>query len=178
MPSTLRGLHSMRSLLNVCNVRRVTPGIYRILFRSSSGTVSKLQAPPGQAITRDPFARSPRFSFHRLQSTQSSCRPSSFLTSTLTTRSMASLTPYQAAPSWTHSASDVLVLTKEAIRRDWELLNKVASLAPADCNFASVRDTVALGCMNYCSFSMAHAAGFREFCAILSCTLEIYVNRG
>ncbi|KAI0927259.1 hypothetical protein AcV5_010517 [Taiwanofungus camphoratus] len=128
----------MRSLLNVCNVRRVTPGIYRILFRSSSGTVSKLQAPPGQAITRDPFARSPRFSFHRLQSTQSSCRPSSFLTSTLTTRSMASLTPYQAAPSWTHSASDVLVLTKEAIRRDWELLNKVASLAPADCNFASV----------------------------------------
>ncbi|TFY69553.1 hypothetical protein EVJ58_g360, partial [Rhodofomes roseus] len=48
---------------------------------------------------------------------------------------MASFTPPQAAPTWTHSADDVLRLTKEAIANDTTALDKVAALKPEDCNF-------------------------------------------
>lgn len=51
---------------------------------------------------------------------------------------MASLTPPQAAPTWTHSAEDVMKLTKEAIEEDRKVQNKVAAIAPKDCGFASV----------------------------------------
>ncbi|KZT12028.1 Metalloprotease [Laetiporus sulphureus 93-53] len=51
---------------------------------------------------------------------------------------MASLTPPQPPPSWTHSAEQVLELTKDAIAKDRELKDSVAALPSADCNFPSV----------------------------------------
>ncbi|TRM63928.1 hypothetical protein BD626DRAFT_547704 [Schizophyllum amplum] len=51
---------------------------------------------------------------------------------------MASLTPPQPAPTWTHSAEDIMRLTKEAIEADRTHQDKVAALAEADCNFDSV----------------------------------------
>lgn len=54
------------------------------------------------------------------------------------TNYMTSLIPPQPAPIWTHSADDVMRLTKEAIAEDREVQNKVAALPPQDCNFASV----------------------------------------
>lgn len=53
---------------------------------------------------------------------------------------MASLTPPQPAPTWTHTADDVMRLTKEAIKKDREVQDKVAALAPKDCNMSSVSD--------------------------------------
>jgi hypothetical protein len=56
----------------------------------------------------------------------------------LTSTSMSSLTPPQPAPTWTHTADDVMRLTKEAIAKDQEVQDKVAALAPEDCNMSSV----------------------------------------
>lgn len=56
----------------------------------------------------------------------------------LTSTSMSPLTPPQPAPTWTHTADDVMRLTKEAIARDQEVQDKVAALAPEDCNMSSV----------------------------------------
>lgn len=50
---------------------------------------------------------------------------------------MASLTPPQPPPTWTHSADDVLRLTKEAIQKDKAALDKVAALKPEECTFDS-----------------------------------------
>ncbi|EMD39827.1 hypothetical protein CERSUDRAFT_81164 [Gelatoporia subvermispora B] len=58
---------------------------------------------------------------------------------------MASLTPPQSAPVWTHSAEDVLRLTKEAIAEERELQDKVAALKPEECSFESVLLTLARG---------------------------------
>ncbi|GBE84946.1 Saccharolysin [Sparassis crispa] len=58
---------------------------------------------------------------------------------------MASLNPPQAPPTWTHSAADVLALTKEAIARDRELNDRIGALTPADCNFTSVFAALAQG---------------------------------
>jgi hypothetical protein len=63
----------------------------------------------------------------------------SAITST-STGMMASLTPPQPAPTWTHTADDVMRLTKEAIKKDREVQDKVAALAPKDCNMSSVSD--------------------------------------
>lgn len=54
------------------------------------------------------------------------------------TNTMHPLTPPQPAPTWTHSAEDVMRLTKEAIADDRQVQNQVAALAPQDCNFSSV----------------------------------------
>ncbi|KAL1689134.1 hypothetical protein GGG16DRAFT_93984 [Schizophyllum commune] len=51
---------------------------------------------------------------------------------------MANLTPPQPPPQWTHSAEDILRLTKEAIEVNRAEQDKVAALKEADCNFNSV----------------------------------------
>lgn len=51
---------------------------------------------------------------------------------------MASLIPPQPAPTWTHTPEQVMSLTKTAIEQDREVQDKVASLAPKDCNLSSV----------------------------------------
>lgn len=50
-----------------------------------------------------------------------------------------SLTPPQAAPSWNHTAEDIISLTKDAIAKHKATDDKVGALAPEDCNFESVR---------------------------------------
>lgn len=60
------------------------------------------------------------------------------LFSASSTSAMATLTPPQLAPTWTHSAEDIVRLTKEAIAQDRGVQDKVAALAPEDCNFSSV----------------------------------------
>ena len=52
---------------------------------------------------------------------------------------MATLTPPQAAPKWTHTPEDVLRLTKEALAQYSAIEDSVAALAPTECNFESVR---------------------------------------
>ena len=58
--------------------------------------------------------------------------------SSSSTDTMTSLTPPQPSLKWTHTAEDVMRLTKEAIEKDRDLLDKVAALPPSDCNMASV----------------------------------------
>ncbi|EED82275.1 predicted protein [Postia placenta Mad-698-R] len=50
---------------------------------------------------------------------------------------MASLTPPQLALRWSHSADDILSLTKQAITKHGEGLDKIAALPKKDCNFDS-----------------------------------------
>ncbi|EKM49553.1 uncharacterized protein PHACADRAFT_265095 [Phanerochaete carnosa HHB-10118-sp] len=57
---------------------------------------------------------------------------------------MASLTPPQPAPSWTHSPEDVRRIAKELIDNDRKLMDKISSLPPEECTFDSVRDLLAL----------------------------------
>ena len=52
---------------------------------------------------------------------------------------MATLTPPHAAPKWTHSAQEILDLTKAEIANHKAAEDKVAALAPSECNFESVR---------------------------------------
>lgn len=58
---------------------------------------------------------------------------------------MANLTPPQPPPQWTHSAEDILRLTKEAIEVNRAEQDKVAALKEADCNFDSVRVVLSRG---------------------------------
>ncbi|EGN98007.1 hypothetical protein SERLA73DRAFT_109304 [Serpula lacrymans var. lacrymans S7.3] len=51
---------------------------------------------------------------------------------------MPSITPPQAAPSWSHTPEQVLSLTKDAIAKYTEVLDKVAALPASGCNFESV----------------------------------------
>lgn len=51
---------------------------------------------------------------------------------------MAALTPPVLPPSWTHSAEDVLRITKGLIAKDRELNDKIAALPAEECNFESV----------------------------------------
>ena len=66
---------------------------------------------------------------HRSQSTFSFSAPTA----------MSSLAPPQPPPKWTHTPDEVLALTKGAIARHRGQQDAVAALAPADCNFSSVR---------------------------------------
>ena len=63
----------------------------------------------------------------------------SLLTST-SAGNMAPSIPPQPAPTWTHTADDVMRLTKEAIAKDQEVQDEVAALAPKHCNMSSVSD--------------------------------------
>ena len=54
---------------------------------------------------------------------------------------MASLTPPQPPPTWTHTPEDVKRITKELIEKDKQLTDKIAALAPEECNFETVRRT-------------------------------------
>ncbi|KAI0050407.1 metallopeptidase MepB [Auriscalpium vulgare] len=51
---------------------------------------------------------------------------------------MASLTPPQPAPSWSHSAKEILDLTKEAIEKERTLQDKIAALPDEEATFESV----------------------------------------
>ncbi|OSX59824.1 hypothetical protein POSPLADRAFT_1183536 [Postia placenta MAD-698-R-SB12] len=51
---------------------------------------------------------------------------------------MASLTPSQPALRWSHSADEILSLTKQAITKHGEGLDKIAALPKKDCNFDSL----------------------------------------
>lgn len=52
---------------------------------------------------------------------------------------MASLTPPQPAPKWTHTAQEIVDLTKAAIAKHKEVEDKIAALSPVESNFESVR---------------------------------------
>src|SRR6266576_1618928 len=63
-------------------------------------------------------------------------RSLSFLSAISPSDSMvASLTPPQLAPSWTHSPQDIKRLTTELIAKERALLDKVGALKPDECNF-------------------------------------------
>ncbi|KAF4590074.1 hypothetical protein EYR40_009527 [Pleurotus pulmonarius] len=49
-----------------------------------------------------------------------------------------SLTPPQAAPSWNHTAEDIISLTKDAIAKHKATDDKVGALTPEACNFESI----------------------------------------
>ena len=55
---------------------------------------------------------------------------------------MANLTPPQPPPVWTHTPKDVLDLTKEAIKKDREVQDKIAKLPASECNFDTVSATL------------------------------------
>ena len=52
---------------------------------------------------------------------------------------MASLTPPQPPPTWTHSPEDVLRITKEQIQKHKESLDKIGALKEEESNFETVR---------------------------------------
>jgi hypothetical protein len=71
----------------------------------------------------------------------SSSLPSIFASSSLSSPNMSNLTPPQPPPVWTHTSKDVLDLTKEAIRKDREVQDKIAKLPASECNFDTVSAT-------------------------------------
>ena len=62
------------------------------------------------------------------------------LFSALTSSTMSSLIPPQPAPTWTHTADDVMRLTKETIAMARGIQDEVATLPPRGCNMSSVSD--------------------------------------
>jgi hypothetical protein len=69
----------------------------------------------------------------------SSSLSSIFASSSLSPSNMASLTPPQPPPVWTHTPEDVLNLTKEAIEKDRGVQDRVAKLFASECTFDTVR---------------------------------------
>ncbi|KAI0789664.1 metallopeptidase MepB [Abortiporus biennis] len=51
---------------------------------------------------------------------------------------MTSLTPPQATPKWTHTAKEILDLTKDQIEKHKAVEDKIAKLSPSECSFKSV----------------------------------------
>lgn len=51
---------------------------------------------------------------------------------------MASLVPPQPPPIWTHSAEEIVELTKKEIAKHRAAEDTVAALSPSECNFKSV----------------------------------------
>jgi hypothetical protein len=107
----LTGLGVLLGLATV-HVKRLTVG--------SSARYIQLEAVTPHALSR---------SLHSAQG---------FLSVLTSTDTMASLIPPQLSPTWTHTADDVTRLTKEVIAQDRSVQDKVAALAPDDCNMASV----------------------------------------
>lgn len=64
-----------------------------------------------------------------------------FAPSSMSSSNMVSLTPPQPPPVWTHSPEDVLSLTKEAIKKDREVQDRIAKLPASECNFETVSAT-------------------------------------
>ncbi|KAF7346236.1 Metallopeptidase MepB [Mycena sanguinolenta] len=64
-------------------------------------------------------------------------RPRSFSAITIPSTSMA-ITPPQPPPEWTHSAEDVVKLTKECIASHRAVEDKIGALPPSDCTYESV----------------------------------------
>jgi hypothetical protein len=71
----------------------------------------------------------------------SSSLSSIFASSSLPSSNMANLTPPQPPPVWTHAPEDVLNLSKEAIKKDREVQDKVAKLPASECDFDTVSAT-------------------------------------
>lgn len=80
---------------------------------------------------------------YRSQSTFSGLFSSITSTSGDGSANMASLTPPQSPPKWTHTAKEILDLTKEQIEKHKVAEDKVAALPPSECSFESVRDPFA-----------------------------------
>ncbi|KAL4250649.1 peptidase M3 family protein [Abortiporus biennis] len=51
---------------------------------------------------------------------------------------MVSITPPQPPPKWTHTAKEILDLTKAEIEKHKSVEDKIAALPPSECNFKSV----------------------------------------
>jgi len=68
----------------------------------------------------------------------SSSLSSIFAPSSLSSSNMADLTPPQPPPVWTHTPENVLYLTKEAVKKDREVQDRVAKLPASECNFETV----------------------------------------
>ena len=112
-----------KSLFSLASIGTLTIGLVVKSIASSHGH----QTPRYISVTsRHPIARS-------LSSAQS------IFSFTSTNSNMANLIPPQAPPSWTHSAEDVMRLTKSAIEEDRKVQDTVGGLAAKDCNYQSVR---------------------------------------
>jgi len=64
-----------------------------------------------------------------------------FDTLSFSSSNMANLTPPQPPPVWTHTPEQVVTLTKEAIKKDREVEDRVAKLLASECNFDTVSAT-------------------------------------
>lgn len=64
-----------------------------------------------------------------------------FDTLSFSSSNMANLTPPQPPPVWTHTPEQVVTLTKEAIKKDREVQDRVAKLLASECNFDTVSTT-------------------------------------
>lgn len=76
---------------------------------------------------------------HRLHSTLSSLFSSISSGTSESGFDMTTLVPPQAPPKWTHTAEEIIALTKKEIEKHKAVEDKVAALAPEECNFKSVR---------------------------------------
>ena len=64
-----------------------------------------------------------------------------FNTLSFSSSNMANLSPPQPPPVWTHTPEQVITLTKEAIKKDREVQDRVAKFLASDCNFDTVSIT-------------------------------------
>ncbi|EPT05216.1 Metalloprotease [Fomitopsis schrenkii] len=121
--------------------RRSLPNAHQLSSTTTSPSLSlpARHTPPGAPSVTRTWATSPRDLYlHRSRNTLSPLRARLYSTAfsfQTTNPAMASLTPPQPPPTWTHSADDVLRLTKEAIEKDKATLDKVAALKPEECSF-------------------------------------------
>ena len=81
---------------------------------------------------------------------------------------MATLTPPQTAPKWTHTPEDVIRLTKDALAEYSATEDSVAALAPAECNFESVRHAP------FSCHGIVTDMGFRRRQVFVSCSARQY----
>jgi hypothetical protein len=79
---------------------------------------------------------------------------------------MANLTPPQPPPVWTHTPEDVLNLTKEAIKKDREVQDKVAKLPASECNFDTVSCNTCLRGCDLCSHRLGFCKRLLSTCAL------------
>lgn len=65
---------------------------------------------------------------------------------------MASLTPSQAAPKWTHTAQEILHLARAAITKHKQAEDEVAALSPDNCtleNVSGLKHTLSLSKLTF-----------------------------
>ena len=119
-----------KSLISLSSIGTLTIGLVVKSIASSHGQTPRYI---DWVTSRHPTAIITR-------SLSSSSAAQSIFSFTSTNSNMANLIPPQPAPSWTHSAEDVMRLTRSAIEEDRKVQDMVGGLAAKDCNYQSVRN--------------------------------------